>query len=151
MKATSLLIISSLFLVIACEKNDFETKPKITIKSVNKLVEQGQPFIVDIEFTDKEGDVSDSLFIVKQRLNKNDPKKERRIFDYKIPNFPNTSKGQITFSISYTDLNNIEDIRIPGTNPSRSEPDTLTFKFVVKDKGGNFSDTLILNDVFVKR
>ena len=140
-------------LLFACNKDKFETKPQLKIKSVNtKEVSNTQPLTVSIEFTDKEGDVSDSFFIVRQRLNARGP----RTFDalpYKIPDFPNTRKGLIEVNFRFFEdlILQLEPIRIPGTNPSRNEPDTMQFKFVAKDKAGNYSDTAVLNDIFVER
>jgi hypothetical protein len=42
-------------------------------------------------------------------------------------------------------------LRIPGSNPVRNEIDTLRLKIVAKDKAGNKSDTLVVNNVYVTR
>jgi len=140
-------------LLAACSKDKFETKPHLEIKSVNtKEVAFNEPFNVTFEFTDKEGDVSDSFFIVRQRLNARDPQTLNPL-PYKIPDFPNTMKGEIEVNLSYQNelTLNLPPIRIPGSNPQQNEPDTMILKFVAKDKGGNFSDTAVVDNIIVER
>ena len=139
--------------LISCDKDKFQTKPTLEIKSTNtKIVPVGSTLAVTLEYTDKEGDVSDSLLVVRQRLNKRGPIRLSPL-PYKIPDFPQTTKGQININMDYYgDLTlQLNSIRIPGSNPSKNEPDTMTFKFVAKDKGGNYSDTVTLNDIIVIR
>src|SRR5215204_6426761 len=92
-------------LLVACGKDRFETKPQLKLKSVNTHeVTNTQPLSVTIEFTDKEGDVSDSFFIVRQRLNTRGPVTLQPL-PYGIPNFPKSQKGEITVNFDYaTDL-----------------------------------------------
>jgi hypothetical protein len=83
------------FGMISCGKDKFETKPQLEYLSRNtEVVEVGQAFRLNIEFRDKEGDVSDTLFIVRQRLNKKSPVQLPASF-YLIPDFPKTDKGGI--------------------------------------------------------
>ena len=49
---------------------------------------------IKIEFTDKEGDVSDTLFMIRQRLNVNGPK-TLLPSPYKLPDFPKTHQGRV--------------------------------------------------------
>src|SRR5690242_16247355 len=58
-----LLLLSALFLVIfGCNKNGFNTKPSIKIKSVDPtIVGVNGSMSIELEFTDKEGDISNSL------------------------------------------------------------------------------------------
>jgi hypothetical protein len=61
-------------LLVACDKGKFETKPQLTLKSVNNTeIRFGAPLQIVLEFTDKEGDVSDTLAFIRQRLNASDP------------------------------------------------------------------------------
>src|SRR5690242_17258571 len=88
-------------LLAACGKDKFESKPHLKIKSVNTHeVAANQTLSVLLEFTDKEGDVSDSFLIIRQRLNQNGP----LLMDplpYKLPEFPATSKGEIEVNLGY--------------------------------------------------
>ena len=140
--------------MISCDKGKFETVPQLTLKSRSpekEPVEVGDPLRLNIEYTDKEGDVSDSLFILRQRLNQNGavtPPKS----PYDIPTFPTIDKGEFEITLTYVyDLTvNLTAISIPGSS-SKKEIDTLRLKIVAKDKAGNKSDTLVVNNVYVIR
>lgn len=153
MKNIFIFLFVAAIAAVACNKDKFQTAPQITIKSVNtKEVPYNGTLVVNLQYTDKEGDVSDSLFVLRERLNKKGPFKAA-ILPNDIPTFPNTSKGEIQVSFAFqTALTaGISSIRIPGTNPSRYEPDTMVLKFVVRDKAGHASDTAVLNDIIVTR
>lgn len=139
-------------ILVACGKDKFETKPQLTLKSVNNSeVPFNGNLVVNIEFTDKEGDVTDSIYVLRQRLNSRQPVAPPAL-EYAIPDFPDRSKGEFEINIGYLNLvNGMSSIRIPGTNPSQFETDSLVLKFVARDKEGNLSDTLTINDIFVER
>jgi len=149
----SIISISALFiLILACKKDKFETKPQITIVSVtDKFIPFNGSIDVTLEFTDKEGDVNDSLFVIRERINRRGPL-VRSPLPYKIPAFPNTSKGEFFVSLDYRTLTlNLSPIRIIGSNPVRNEPDTMNLKFVAKDQAGNKSDTATVANVIIIR
>ena len=132
--------------VIACNKDKFQTKPTIKINSFNNsTVDLGNTLKVSLEVTDKEGDVEDSLFVVRERLNTRAPSPRilSPVLRYKIPAFPDKSKVEMEVDIPYsTGLTlNSSPISIPG-DPNHKEPDTLNLKFFVRDKGKNVSDTV---------
>jgi len=142
--------------MISCDKGKFETVPQLTLKSRSpekEPVEVNDPLRLNIEYTDKEGDVSDTVFIVRQRLNVRGPLLLPPS-PYDIPEFPHTDKGEFEITLLYQrDLifNITPPIRIPGTNPAKYETDTLRLKIVAKDKAGNKSDTLVVDNVYVMR
>ena len=140
--------------MIACGKDKFETKPQLTLRSKSPdIVPVNGTLRLNIEYTDKEGDVSDSLFIVRQRLNVRGPLLLAPS-PYDIPDFPHTDKGEFEISFDYQNdliFNITPPIRIPGSNPAKYEIDTLRLKIVAKDKAGNKSDTLVVNNVYVTR
>jgi hypothetical protein len=146
------IIYSALAIVLvlfACSKDSFETKPQISIKSVSpEFVPIGGRLNIRLEFRDKEGDVDDSLFVIRERLNINSfsPPFELK---YDIPEFPEKSKGEFEITIPYaTGLTlNLNPI---GSSPN-FENDTLRLKLVVKDKEKNTSDTAIIERVVVGR
>jgi len=149
----SIISISALLLVLACNKDKFQTIPQLTVKSVSdKLVPFNGSIDVTLEFTDKEGDVNDSIFVIRQRVNRRGPL-VRPASPYKIPAFPNTTKGEFIVSLEYNlGLTfGISPIRIVGSNPARNEPDTLNIKFVAKDQAGNKSDTVTVENVIITR
>jgi len=139
--------------LVACDKDKFETKPQLTLKSINtNEVPYNGNLVVTLEFTDKEGDVNDSLFVIRERLNVRGPFVAAPS-PFKIPNFPERNQGemQINFDFQTQLISGLPSIRIPGTVPSQYEPDSLILKFVARDKEGNLSDTLTVNDIFVQR
>ena len=140
--------------MIACGKDKFETVPQLTLRSKTpEVVPVNGTLRLNIEYTDKEGDVSDTVFIVRQRLNVRGPLLLQPS-PYDIPEFPHTDKGEFEISLLYQrDLifNITPPIRIPGSNPAKYEIDTLRLKIVAKDKAGNKSDTLVVDNVYVTR
>lgn len=153
MKTGLFLMSLILITVIACNKDKFETKPQLKFKSKNTdLVQVNGDLRINIEYTDKEGDVDDSLIVVRQRLNRRGP----IILSpspYGIPSFPDTNKGQfeITFAYQLGLIFGIPALTIPGSFPVQRETDTLVLKFVARDKAGNKSDTLTVSNIYVKR
>lgn len=143
-----------LFVFTACGKDKFQTTPQLKIKSVNTHnVSSGQPLVVNIEFTDKEGDVSDSFFIIRQRLNAKDPFSALPV-GIPLPKYPKAVKGEFQVNLDYFTVlttGNYQPIHIPGSVPPKNEPDTMLLKFVAKDKGGHYSDTATLDNIFVER
>jgi hypothetical protein len=154
MKARILLAVIIVFGIIACGKDTVETKPQLEYLSRNPdVVQVSQPLRLNIEFRDKEGDVSDTLFIVRQRLNKKSPAQLPASF-YLIPDFPKTDKGEFEITLDYQFhlITGFTAIPIPGTGtPPKKEIDTLRIKIVARDLGGNKSDTLEVDNVYVIR
>ena len=147
-----LAICLALAVLVACNKDKFQTKPQIKIKSTNTdIVPQNGTLRVTLEFTDKEGDVSDSLLIVRERLNRKFPLVPAPS-PYKIPTFPSTSKGEIEVDLDYQSglVFGINPIAIPGSDPKQYEPDTMNLKFVVRDLAGNKSDTASLGVIVIR-
>jgi hypothetical protein len=154
MKIRIWLALIIVFGMIACGKDKFETKPQLTLRSKSPdIVDKPDPLRLNIEYTDKEGDVSDSLFITRQRLNTKKPVTSKES-PYDIPSFPTMNKGEFEITLDYfNDLTfNLTPIPIPGSgNPAKNEIDTLRLKIVAKDKAGNKSDTLFVDNVYVIR
>ena len=138
--------------LVACDKDKFETKPQISIKSSNFTeLPFNRTLVVTLEFTDKEGDVSDSLFVLRERVNAGHQLAPPSI-DFKIPDFPNRNQGEFEISFDFqTQLTNgLPSIPVPG-NPTQKVNDTLNLKFVARDKEGNLSDTVVLSNLVVER
>jgi hypothetical protein len=154
MKTRIWLAVIITFGTISCGKDNFETKPQLEYLSRNTdIVNPGQALRLNIEFRDKEGDVSDTLFIVRQRLNRKGPVQLPASF-YLIPDFPKTDKGEFEITLDYSnDLTTaLTAIPIPGSGtPAKKEMDTLRIKILARDLGGNKSDTLVVDNVYVTR
>ena len=147
-----LIILSVTLIFLACSKDNFESKPEIDIKSANPtVVPLNSNMIVDLKFTDKEGDLAD-VYIWKVRLNKLvRPTVRDSIPPRPVPDFPKNQKGELELDLQYQA--HLISAQNPRRDPitGRLEPDTLNMKFVVKDKAGNVSDTAFLNNVVILR
>ncbi|OLY92772.1 hypothetical protein SAMN05444008_10259 [Cnuella takakiae] len=129
--------------LMACNKDEFQTKPQIKVLSATPdVVPIGQALTVSLEFTDKEGDVDDSVTVIRTRINQRDFTKLPFTIKYKIPLFPDKTRGEMDVNMAWSTALTLQNspLRIPGTNTN--EPDTLRLQFSVKDAKGNRSDTI---------
>ena len=133
-------------LLLACNKDKFQTKPQITISDYNsKEISQGDELEVRLNYTDKEGDVGQgSFFGARLRQNKrplagsdNDQLDTLR---YSLPEMPNIDKGVIVMKLDYNFL-----------KESLTENDTVVFRIAIKDRGGNASDTLTTDKIVIRK
>lgn len=135
----------------ACDKNKFQTKPTLTLKSMNgNVIPAGAALVLDFEFTDKEGDISDTLFIKKERINAIKVPTLRDNFELPVPSFPERSQGEIQVTMEHQNylVSAITPPRDPQGNPYN---DTLMIKFALKDKANNVSDTVTVGPIVVLR
>ncbi|RYZ23919.1 MAG: hypothetical protein EOO16_02885 [Chitinophagaceae bacterium] len=158
-------LLSFLFiaLVVGCSKGKLETTPKLELVSTSDLFvplpTQTQPtgLRVVLSFLDKEGDAGDSLIIRRTRTNRRqgcDPNGSglctlRDTVKIKIPSFPLNSKGEFEVNFRHSDMTSA--FEPPARPGGGKEPDTLTYRFVVRDRAGNKSDTVVLENVVVQR
>jgi hypothetical protein len=137
---------------IGCNKDKFETKPHIKIKSTSSdIVPVNGILRVNLEFTDKEGDVANIITIKKDRLNQRAVATLRDSFNLNIPEFPNTDRGEIELDLEYQ--NHLISAQNPPSqigDPNKNEADTLVLKFVLQDKAGNKSDTASANVIVIR-
>jgi hypothetical protein len=153
MKTPISLLAIVVFVIVACGKDKFETIPKLKLKSRSTdIVPINGTLRLNVEYTDKEGDVRDSLLIVRERLNVRGAT-QLPASPYGIPDFPNTDKGEFEISLNYQFglVFGLAPLRVTGSNPVRNEVDTLRLKIVARDAAGNKSDTLIVDNVYVTR
>ena len=116
----------------SCNKDKFDTKPSLKFKSVNTTVlNQGQSLVFDLSFTDAEGDLTDTMFITKYEPNCSASGFNAK---YPVPPFPTgkNQKGDVVVTFDYNGVS-------PKCFPRN---DTAVFKFVLKDKAQNVSDTV---------
>jgi len=131
-----------MFLLFSCKKNKYSTAPQLKYKSVNtKELQRGETLRFTLSFTDAEGDLTDSIIVQKIVSACRDRSNTSFTQKYKVPTFP-TSKnqsGEFVVSYNYNDVN-------PGC-PNRN--DTAVFKFVLKDKAQNKSDTAVSDAIVI--
>lgn len=136
-------IILTAFLA-GCTKNTYNTKPTIRITSVNtNVVDVGGTLTFELKVTDKEGDVTDSIFVKKVRLNKRVRATIRDSFGLKIPDAPNSTDGIVRLDLTY------QNYLISAS--SAVENDTLQFIFALKDKAKNISDPVKSDQIVIIR
>jgi len=138
--------IALLLILIACNKDKFQTKPSVKIKSfTSDIVGPGGALTFTLEFTDKEGDLGEGevTYILNRQNTRplgssgvDQPDTVRNT----LPEFPDHRKGEITVNISYDFLD--ED---PNYN------DSFLVKFAVADIKGNKSDTAISTLIIAKQ
>jgi hypothetical protein len=150
-----LLIALAFVLAIACSKDKYQTKPQISIKSINPTVVPVNGILdILLSYTDKQGDLGeDTIFIKKIRTNSRVVPTLRDSLYFQIPKYPDNPKGEIELKLDYEGSLKSAQAAPPiaGTNPVEYESDTLIFKINVKDRGGNISDTLTTGKIVVIR
>ena len=126
-------------MLIGCKKDKYTTKPQLKYQSVNTTVlGRGETLVFNLSFTDAEGDLSDTLFIVKF-----EPTCVNSRFNakYPLPPFPTgkNQSGDLVVTFQYNEV------------PPKCFPkfDTAVFKFVLKDKAQNKSDTAVSETIII--
>ena len=145
MRITLSLLFILFVVALACNKDKFQTKPSISIKSMTgDYIPLNASLRIELECTDKEGDVQDSIIIIKQRLNKRVVPTLRDTIRIKFPVFPAKPKTEIILTLDYQNhlISAQNPPFIPGSNPPQREVDTLVLRMAVKDNAGNVSDTI---------
>lgn len=148
MRAKLLFLFLFAGILSGCKKDKYQTKPQLKIKdltvgTITTLNGTGSAVEINFEVTDKEGDVEDSIFIQKVDTAKI-PCPGNSILtnlDYKIPDYPNSANQKVLFRVRFSTLN-VEGYALLGGPACPPRKDTSYFRFVVKDKAGNKSDTL---------
>ena len=143
----ALCIISTVFVIAACHKDKFQTKPTISVKDINDPeVPIGATLRITLECTDKEGDEGNGqLTYIRVRTNSTpipDPtNNDKADTAYAtVPDFPTKDKVEMTLDIPYSFLD--ED---PGLN------DTMYFRLTLRDRGNNQSDTISTTQIVAKQ
>ncbi|MFZ1264201.1 MAG: hypothetical protein WAT34_11905 [Chitinophagaceae bacterium] len=144
MKLSLFVFTAFVVAVLACNKDKFLTKPTIKIKSINSdFIPLNGTLLLSLECTDKEGDVRDSVIIIKQRQNLRVRPTIRDTIRFPFPVFPVNTRTEIQVSLDYQNILSASNPPfIPGSNPPQRELDTLILRLAVRDKAGNTSDTI---------
>jgi len=142
-----------IIIAVACNKDKFLTKPTISVKSLNtEFVPLNGNLIITLECTDKEGDVQDSVIIIKKRLNKRVVPTLRDTLRYKFPVFPLSTRTEVVATLDYQSLiSALNPPTIPGSSPPQKELDTLILRMAVRDNGGHTSDTINSKQIIIYR
>lgn len=139
MRYTILISIFVLFL-FSCKKSKYSTTPQLKYKSVNtNKLTKGQNLVFTLSFTDAEGDLTDK--IIYQEVVKNCTASNFTDSSNYLPQFPSgkNQAGDIVLTLRYIDVN-------PHCPPKN---DTAVFKFVLRDKAQNKSDTAVSEQIII--
>ncbi len=147
MKTKILVAILAVGILAACGKDKYNTKPRLELKSISSnVVPNGGTLRIEFEVFDKEGDISDTFYIRKQRINRLTRPTIRDSFKIRFPTVPNTTSGIIELNLTY------QNYLISAINPGNpAANDTLIFKFAIRDKEKNISDTITTNPIIILR
>ena len=121
-----------------CGKDTFTTKPQIKfIKAEDYTVSQGGLIKFYLEVTDKEGDLQDSIYI--QGIAKSCPQ-SNFTYGYPVPEFPSEANAKVDIEVTF--INGVLGAPYPPLSPQCGRADTTNFRFWIKDKAKNVSDTV---------
>jgi hypothetical protein len=152
MKWNVFALLTIITCLAACDKINFNTKPSLELRYISShVVPVNGSLNLEFDFTDKEGDVDNLLIMKKIRNNKRKVSTVRDSLLLNVPDFPKFKMGVVEANLSYQ-LHLISAGNPPNTgNPPRPESDSLTLKFVLKDKANNLSDTVTIENVVIMR
>lgn len=150
MRAKLLILLTITAFFYGCSKDEFNTKPSLSFAEANTTeLRQGNLLIFSLDFTDKEGDIQDTLWVQKISTTCPTTPGVQFISPYRVPNFTGTAnlKGKLEITFVY-------NANVPGT-PSivgcTNRNDTSYFRFWLKDKANNRSDTVRSPDIILIR
>jgi hypothetical protein len=137
--------IASLFLLIlSCGKDDFQSRPQLTLQSVSSSVVPPQSGLqIIMRLTDKEGDFTDTVWV--EKITTRCPNSNfRDSLLYRIPSETPRKKnfdGEVVVTFSYPF----------ELQPRCTRDDTAVFSFWMKDMEGNRSDTVRTQPIIIQR
>jgi hypothetical protein len=148
MKTKLLILLAIPAMFYGCKKDTYTSKPQISIKSMSSnMLSQGNLLTFQLAFTDLEGDIQDTLFV--QKISRTCPTSPGAQFTSKnkVPDFAPTSnlKGFLEIGYAY-------NANVPGYSTITGcglKNDTAYFRFWLKDKAKNVSDTIISDNIIL--
>jgi len=144
------LLVIALVIVgcITCTKNSYNTTPELKFLSVNSTVIPQQSVLsFDLQCTDKEGDVVDTIWV--QRISKvSGCDYLSRIDSFAIPDFgpPKNVKAEFVFTYNYASQNP-PNLGACSIGSGESATDTSYFRFWMRDQAKHYSDTVQSPDI----
>lgn len=147
MKQLFYLIIITLVLG-SCGKDKFDTKPKLKFVKVNSnTINRNDDLKIELNVTDLEGDLTDSIFVMRRVRNCAFGNRDEK---YAMPVFPVKKNLNVDILVAYTYGTGGVYPGLPGPSCG-GRNDSCVFRFVVKDKAGNLSDTATTNEIVIKQ
>lgn len=141
MRNSFIISIVMISVFCGCNKNKYQSTPSLKYRSVNTTQLHNFDVIqFKLSFTDKEGDLTDTMTIIEAGKHKC-ALSNLRPLKYKLPTFPTTKNisGDILVTLDHN-----RDIP-----PKCGLNDTVVFKFVLKDKAQHVSDTATSETIII--
>ena len=144
-----------LFLVVlafsACSKGTFETKPTVDIDSFGpeEVERPGAYFQLKATVTDKEGDLQDTVIVVRKRYNGTTLLSTDSSQRFNLKAFGSPVKSKIELLITFV-YGRLEDFAITQ-ELERNADRNLRVGLIVKDNAGNRSDYVESEPIVLKR
>lgn len=134
-------LLTSSILWVACSKSKFNTKPELKfLNTVSNDVRQGDILGFRLNVTDKEGDLTDSIWI---RASTRRCPNSVIVLPYQMPEFP--VKTDLSAEINIRYRVGVIDPGFPIWNLNLCPGvDTTLFQFWIRDEAGNVSDTIAI-------
>jgi hypothetical protein len=152
MKAKLLFLFITCTLIGACKKNSGNSKPDIELKKVDvrNVIAGGVTGLlidIDVEVKDKEGDVRDSIFIIKQDAATPSCSGNTIDLSKNIPVYPAINKNSVLLNIKFSSQVQVNGYVALGGSSCLGRKDTSRFIIWVKDNAGNRSDTVVTDRI----
>ncbi|MGZ8545679.1 MAG: hypothetical protein ACXWV0_10300 [Flavisolibacter sp.] len=134
--------------VFACSKDKFKTEPQVEIKSLGPAeVRKGELFSLRAIVRDKEGDLQDSVLLVRKRFAGNTQLTVDTLrYDISNFNFPDKNVIEVTAVFSYGEL---RDGYIFANLESQDRD--FAVGIIVRDKAGNRSEYVESDRIVLKQ
>ena len=133
--------------IISCSKDKFTTTPQLKYISVNttKLI-PNQLIEFKLSYTDAEGDLEDSVFILK--VEKNCPASNLKL-KYPFPKVSGSTTRSGDLLITFANGSNVPGYEAFSVAPKCNFNDTCFFRFVLRDKAKHTSDTVNSGQIII--
>ncbi|MFY7651914.1 MAG: hypothetical protein ACOVQE_04400 [Chitinophagaceae bacterium] len=140
MRKISLLLVIAVVLSVSCNKDAYTSKPQLKFKEISATnIVLNSIFNISVEFTDKEGDIQDTLYI--QKISKSCPGINSEFKTaFQVPSFTPVRNLKGNFEIQC-----VYNAAVPGyllLKGCSNRDDSTYLRFWLKDKAGNISDTI---------
>ena len=135
----------------ACTKDKFQTVPQVTIKSFGpEEVFKGQLIELIATVTDKEGDVQDSVYVVRKRFNANNVVLSTHTTRYNISTLGAPKKQEIDVQVTFL-YGELKPEVAPIQNLETFADRNFSIGLVVIDKAGNRSQYVESETIVLKK
>lgn len=152
MKFAALLLIAGLLVFAGCKEDDLTSEPVLKFKNndYSKDMRLNQLTDVELEVTDKEGDVADTFYIIKQVTNRNRPRTDTLARD-PLPTHPTSTKNDLVVKLINAQLRPPGSSMIEVAPTVGTDPDTTIMKFFLVDKTKKRSNILSTETILIRR